>query len=83
MWHPLVSGQRLAAWRGGTVVMPDEPDDIITDAIRKAWMETRRSGVSGMTIDAQWRAEFARELAVYRAIRSALASPDANSEDTP
>jgi hypothetical protein len=41
------------------------------DAIRMAWRTTQRPGVSGMTIDAQFAAEHAREYAAYRAMLSA------------
>jgi hypothetical protein len=48
-----------------------EPTWEMIDAIRMAWRTTQRPGVSGMTIDAQFAAEHAREYAAYRAMLSA------------
>jgi hypothetical protein len=62
--------------------MPEDPDETVIEAIREAWRNTRTHGVSGMTIDAQWRAEYTREFAVYRAIRAALtASPKPGTQE--
>ena len=48
-----------------------EPTWEMIDAMRMAWRTTQRPGVSGMTIDAQFAAEHAREYAAYRAVLSA------------
>lgn len=56
---------------GSLVAVPAEPDEIITDAIREAWRNTRVSGVCGMSLEAQWRNGFAREIAAYRAMLAA------------
>lgn len=40
----------------------------MAEAMRQAWRETRTPGVCGMTIDAQQRAERAREYAMARAM---------------
>jgi hypothetical protein len=62
-----------AGWKLVPVDVSDHPE--IIEAMRHAWRETRSPGVSGMTIDAQWRAEHARELAAYRAMLSTAPSP--------
>lgn len=56
---------------GSLVAVPAEPDEIITDAIREAWRNTRVGGVCGMSLEAQWRNGFAREIAAYRAMLAA------------
>jgi len=52
------------------VVVPKEPTEEQIEAMHQAWRETRSSGPCGMSIDAQWRAEYSRELAAYRAMTS-------------
>lgn len=59
----------------GWKLVPVEITDEQADAIRKAWRDTRVSGVCGMSIEAQWRAEFAREIAMYRAALYAAPLP--------
>lgn len=50
------------------LLIPVTPTEEIIDAMKNAFRSTRRPSVSGMTIDAQWRAENAQWIAVYRAI---------------
>lgn len=55
----------------GWVLVPKEPTEATIEAMRVAYRSTRRAGVCGMTIDAQFRAEYAPELAAYRAMLAA------------
>jgi hypothetical protein len=48
-----------------------EPTLEMLEAGRDAYRSTQRSGISGMTIDAQIRAECVREAAAFRAMISA------------
>lgn len=59
------------------VVVSSDPEGISAtyeDAVReldRAYRSTRRAGVSGQTIDACFRAEFAQAIAAYRAVIAA------------
>ena len=55
----------------GWVLVPKEPREEQIEAMRLAYRNARRAGVCGMTIDAQFRAEYAPELAAYRAMLAA------------
>lgn len=55
----------------GWVLVPKEPSEEQIEAMVDAYRTTRRPGVCGMTIDAQFRAEFAPWFAAYRAMLSA------------
>lgn len=64
----LKPGTRFTVDGREVMVVPVEADEIVTDAIRRAWREARPPSICGMSIDAQWRAEFAREIAAYTAM---------------
>lgn len=71
-----IPAETLRGLRDGSLVaVPREPDEIITYAIREAWRNTRVSGVCGMSLEAQWRNGFAREIAAYRAMLAAAQEP--------
>lgn len=56
---------------GTAVVVPREPTHLALCAMREAWLTTRRPGISGMTIEAQINADFARERAAHFALIAA------------
>lgn len=60
----------------GWVLVPKEPSEEQIEAMADAYRTTRRPSVCGMTIDAQFRAEFAPWFAVYRAMLSAAGGRD-------
>ena len=60
---------------GDRVAVPREPDEIITHAIREAWQNARVGGACGMSSEAQWRRDFAREIAAYCAMLAAAQEP--------
>ena len=60
-----------AEWK----LVPIEPDEAQIYAMRLAFRDTHRPGISGMTIDAQYRAENSRELAAYRAMLESAPQP--------
>ena len=55
----------------GYRIVPEEATLEMLDNGHRAYMQTQRSGVSGMTIEAQTRAECAREAACWRAMIAA------------
>lgn len=55
----------------GWVLVPKEPREEQIEAMREAYRNSRRNGISGMTIEAQFRAEYAPEFAAYRAMLAA------------
>jgi hypothetical protein len=54
------------------VIISKEPDEVLIYKAREAFRKARRGGISGMTIDAQFRSEFAPELAFYATIVKGL-----------
>jgi len=59
----------------GFVLVPREPDEDLIRAMNDGYRSVRRQGASGMSIDAQWRAEYGPEIAAYRALLAASPSP--------
>lgn len=57
---------------GESVAIPVEPDEVLLYKAREAFRKVRRGGISGMTIDAQFRSKFAPELAFYETIVKGL-----------
>ena len=60
-----------AGWR----LVPVEPDEMQVIKMRDAFKATRVSGVGGQTIDATFAADYAREIAAYRAALAAVPEP--------
>jgi len=52
------------------VLIPKQPDEEVIEAMHDTYKTAYHSGISGMSIDSQWRSTYSRELAVYRAIIS-------------
>lgn len=60
------------------VLAPVEPTEEIIEALNAGFRSTRRQQAGGMSIDSQWRGEYAPELAAYRTmIAGAPPVPDA------
>lgn len=57
----------LEGWR----LVPVEPTEEMIEAMNEGFRSQRRTGAGGMSIDAQWRREYAPELSAYRAMLSA------------
>lgn len=53
---------------GESVAIPIEPDEVLVYKAREAFRKMRRGEISGMSLDAQFRSEFAPELAFYETI---------------
>lgn len=60
----------------GCAVVPVLPSLEMLEAGQKAFRTTRRSGIGGMTVGAQFRAETAREAACYTAMLQAATGGD-------
>jgi len=57
---------------GEWVVVPREPTGEMIEAMNEGFRSQRRGGAGGMSIEAQWRREYAPELAAYRAMIAAF-----------
>jgi hypothetical protein len=64
----------------GWVMLPCEPDEDLIRAMNDGYRSVRRQGASGMSIDAQWRAEYGPEIAAYRALLAAIALAEQEME---
>ncbi len=64
----------------GGAILPPEPSEEAIYAAREAWRGVKMSAVCGMTVEAQFKAEFAREIA---ALRAAYAIDSAKSQWRP
>ena len=72
----LLAKEVIAAYRAslkssGYRIVPEEATLEMLDCGHRAYMRTQRSGVSGMTIESQTRAECAREAVCWRAMIAA------------
>ena len=63
--------EAVAGWK----LVPIEPDEVQIEAMRDAFRKTQRGGAGGMTIDAQWRREYAPEIVAYAAMLAAAPPP--------
>ena len=69
---PLYAAPPAPTVTDDAAIIPNEPTEEIIEAMNEAYRSTRRTGAGGMTIDSQWRREYAPEIAAYRAILAAL-----------
>ena len=66
-----VSDPASAGWR----LVPVEPDEMQIVQMRDAFKATRASGIGGQTIEATFAADYAREIAAYRAAIASAPEP--------